>query len=82
MKTKAKNKRDLLKLFYRASFYVCNENQTEKTIEKATELIDKLIDLLPFENEQEKERYIELVSMFKFWEEWESETIRIINNLY
>lgn len=82
MKTKAKNKRDLLKLFYRASFYVCNENQTEKTIEKATELIDKLIDLLPFENEQEKEQYLDLISCYKFWEDLEKETIRIINNLY
>lgn len=82
MKTKAKNKRDLLKLFYRASYYVCNENQNEKTISKANELVDKLIELLPFENDQEKERYIDLVGGFKFWEDWESETIRIINNLY
>ena len=82
MKKENITKQYLLRLFYRASFYVCHENQNEKNIEKACELVDKLIELLPFRNEREKQKYLDIVYGFKFWENWESETIRIINNLY
>ena len=82
MKNNAKTKMDLLKLFYRASFYICHDNQSEKNIQKGNKLIDKLISLLPFQNEKEKENYLDLIFGFKFWEDWEKETIRIINNLY
>ena len=82
MKKKTLTKQDLLRLFYRASFYVCHDDQSEKNIQKGNKLVDELISLLPFQNDQEKDKYLDLIFGFKFWEDWEKETIRIINNLY
>lgn len=76
------DKEYLLKMFYKACKYACSEEQNDQSIQKGNQLIDKLIFLLPFQNQEQKERYLDLLFTYKYWEEWERETIKIINQLY
>ena len=70
-------KQDLLRLFYKASQALEKDDYL-----KVDALFNELIGLLPFKNLEEKKHYIDIFLYFKFWEDLESETIRIINNLY
>ena len=82
MKTKAKSKEELLRLFYRLSKMQSQKIISDKDIDKINAMLEKLVAKLPFQNEEEKEQYLDLISCYKFWEDLEKETIRIINNLY
>ena len=53
-------------------------DQSSDTIEEQNELIGKIEELMPFKNEEEHEQWLNVLMSFKFWEDFESLTLSII----
>ncbi len=46
-------------------------------VEVMNETLDRIVELLPFKNEEEKDRYLIMVQTFMDYDIFESETLRI-----
>ena len=46
-------------------------------VEVMNETLDRIVELLPFKNEEEKDKYLTMVQTFMDYEEFEQETLRI-----
>lgn len=72
MKTTKKEMKKLLN-----DFGIALESDNQREQEK---IISKLEKVLPFKNENEKNHWLEVLQSFKFWEDFEELTLKIINN--
>lgn len=43
--------------------------------------LEDLLCLLPFKDDEEKDKWVDLTTSFKFWEDWEEKTLEIANRL-
>lgn len=60
---------------------IIQDNIKNEHIDYINKLSDIFIENLPFENKKEKEKYIDLFTSFKFFEDIEKLTMKIINRL-
>ena len=68
----------LLRMWRRYS-YLVSEDQTESVIEKENALLIEIEKQMPFKNQEEHERWMD-VGNGNCWETWEEMTLDIINN--
>lgn len=75
---KLKGKRSLERLWER---YVSllDAPQNGKTIDKENKLLEEIEKALPFKDQQEHQKWLEVSETFKFWEDFEELTLSIIN---
>lgn len=71
-------KQELLNLWERYSKLV-ESNQEQENIEEENKLIDQLERNLPFKNQEEHEKWLDIMATYKFWEDFEELTLEIIN---
>ncbi len=55
------------------------DERKEDSIEEQNKAIDELEKALPFKDQQEHEKWLGVLSSFKFWEDFEELTLNIIN---
>lgn len=75
---KLKGRRSLERLWERYSSSL-DEPQNNKNIERQNKLLEELENALPFKDQQEHEKWIDVLTTFKFWEDFEELTLSIIN---
>ena len=69
--------RELKKLWKRYSKLV-GSDQSEKVIDEENELIGEIEEKLPFKDEEEHQRWLDILFTYKFWEDFEEMTLMII----
>lgn len=68
-------KKEMKKLLNDLGIALENDNRREQE-----KILSKLEKVLPFKNENEKNHWLEVLQSFKFWEDFEELTLKIINN--
>lgn len=62
-------------------FSIYEKSIEENDIEKINELSEKIFDILPFKNADEKEKYLNILQSFKFWDDFKNITFEIAQRL-
>lgn len=76
VKVKAPTKKKVLRLWKRWTKLVCRDQN-----EVANNLIGEIEKALPFEDQEEHQKWLDCLFAFKFWEDFEGMTLNIINRL-
>lgn len=59
--------------------YLVGKDETNDNIEKANKLIEEIEQLMPFKDKEEHEHWLDVLTSYKFWEDFEELTLEIIN---
>lgn len=62
-------------------FSIYEKSIEENDIEKINELSEKIFNILPFKNADEKEKYLNILQSFKFWDDFKNTTFEIAQRL-
>ena len=66
---------------YKRVLEIINKLGDENNEQDTCELVEELENLLPFKNKREQNKWVDLTTTFKCWEDWESATLDIAQRL-
>lgn len=66
---------------YKRALEIIKKLGDENNEQDTCDLVEELENLLPFKNKKEHNEWVDITTTFKFWEDWESVTLKIAQRL-